>query len=57
MWDEGCWEWRYRRRRRERPKRQCMDVVREDMRVKGVVEETAEDRVMWWTRMRCGDPE
>ena len=45
------------RRRRGIPKRQCMDVVREDIRVKEVVEENAEDRVVWRTRMRCGDPE
>lgn len=33
------------RRRRRRPRR-FMDVVRQDMRVVGVAEEDAEDRVM-----------
>ena len=32
-----------------------MDVVKEDMKVVGVREEDAEDRVRWRQPIRCGD--
>ncbi|KAK2875054.1 hypothetical protein Q8A73_024333, partial [Channa argus] len=44
------------RRSRGRPKRRFMDVVREDMKLVGVREEDAEDRVRWRHMIRCGDP-
>ena len=44
------------RRKRGRPKRRFMDVVREDMRVVGVMEEEAGDREVWRQRICCGDP-
>ncbi|KAK2891510.1 hypothetical protein Q8A73_017175 [Channa argus] len=44
------------RRSRGRPKRRFMDVVREDMKLVGVSEEDAEDRVRWRHMIRCGDP-
>ena len=44
------------RRPRGRPKRRFMDVVKVDMKVVGVREEDAEDRVRWRTLIRCGDP-
>ena len=44
------------RRSRGRPKRRFMDVVKEDMKVVGVREEDAEDRVRWRQLIRCGDP-
>ena len=43
------------RRSRGRPKRRFMDVVREDMKLAGVREEDAEDRVRWRQMTRCGD--
>ncbi|KAK2917518.1 hypothetical protein Q8A73_004265 [Channa argus] len=43
------------RRSRGRPKRRFMDVVREDMKLVGVSEEDAEDRVRWRHMIRCGD--
>ena len=33
-----------------------MDVVREDMKVAGVVEKDAEDREQWRRKICCGDP-
>ncbi|KAF7646842.1 hypothetical protein LDENG_00181660 [Lucifuga dentata] len=44
------------RKRRGRPKRRFMDVVKEDMKLVGVREEEAEDRVRWRQMIRCGDP-
>ena len=44
------------RRPRGRPKRRFMDVVKVDMKVVGVREEDAEDRVRWRSLIRCGDP-
>ncbi|KAF7651214.1 hypothetical protein LDENG_00113870 [Lucifuga dentata] len=44
------------RRPRGRPKRRFMDVVKEDMKLVGVREEEAEDRVRWRQMIRCGDP-
>ena len=44
------------RRSRGRPKRTFMDVVKEDMKLAGVREEEAEDRVRWRQMTRCGDP-
>ncbi|KAF7651093.1 hypothetical protein LDENG_00116160 [Lucifuga dentata] len=44
------------RRPRGRPKRRFMDVVKEDMKLVGVREEEAEDRVRWKQMIRCGDP-
>ncbi|KAF7667879.1 hypothetical protein LDENG_00044320 [Lucifuga dentata] len=44
------------RRPRGRPKRRFMDVVKEDMKLAGVREEEAEDRVRWRQMIRCGDP-
>ncbi|KAF7669317.1 hypothetical protein LDENG_00206530, partial [Lucifuga dentata] len=44
------------RRPRGRPKRKFMDVVKEDMKLVGVREEEAEDRVRWRQMIRCGDP-
>ncbi|KAK2899617.1 hypothetical protein Q8A73_012746 [Channa argus] len=44
------------RRSRGRSKRRFMDVVREDMKLVGVSEEDAEDRVRWRHMIRCGDP-
>ena len=41
------------RRPRGRPKRRFMDVVKEDMRVVGVREDEAEDRVRWKQMIRC----
>lgn len=38
------------------PKRRLIDVVKEDMKVTGVREEDAEDRVIWRPLFRCGDP-
>ncbi|KAF7645083.1 hypothetical protein LDENG_00132800 [Lucifuga dentata] len=43
-------------RPRGRPKRRFMDVVKEDMKLVGVREEEAEDRVRWRQMIRCGDP-
>ena len=43
------------RRSRGRPKRRFMDVVREDMKLVGVSEEDAEDRVRWRHMIHCGD--
>ncbi|KAF3697499.1 hypothetical protein EXN66_Car013179 [Channa argus] len=42
------------RRSRGRAKRRFMDVVREDMKLVGVREEDAEDRVRWRHMIRCG---
>ncbi|KAF7651992.1 hypothetical protein LDENG_00102870 [Lucifuga dentata] len=44
------------RRPRGRPKRRFMDVVKEDMKLVGVREEEAEDRVRWRQMIRCGEP-
>ncbi|KAF7658937.1 hypothetical protein LDENG_00005840 [Lucifuga dentata] len=44
------------RRPRGRPKRRFMDVVKEDMKLVGMREEEAEDRVRWRQMIRCGDP-
>ena len=33
-----------------------MDGVKEDMKLVGVREEEAEDRVRWGQMIRCGDP-
>ncbi|KAF7649500.1 hypothetical protein LDENG_00140040, partial [Lucifuga dentata] len=44
------------KRPRGRPKRRFMDVVKEDMKLVGVREEEAEDRVRWRQMIRCGDP-
>ncbi|KAF7659468.1 hypothetical protein LDENG_00297190 [Lucifuga dentata] len=44
------------RRPRGRPKRRFMDAVKEDMKLVGVREEEAEDRVRWRQMIRCGDP-
>ena len=44
------------RRPRGRPKTRFRDVVKVDMKVVGVREEDAEDRVRWTTLIRCGDP-
>ena len=41
------------RRPRGRPKRRFMDVVKEDMKVVGVKEKEAEDRVRWRQMIRC----
>ncbi|KAF7647373.1 hypothetical protein LDENG_00173260 [Lucifuga dentata] len=41
---------------RGRPKRRFMDVVKEDMKLVGVREEEAEDRVRWRQMIGCGDP-
>ena len=45
-----------RRRSRGRPKRRFRDVVKEDMKVAGVREEDAGDRVRWMQLIGCGDP-
>lgn len=39
-----------------RPKRRLIDGVKEDMKVTGVREEDAEDRVIWRPLFHCGDP-
>ncbi|KAF7657713.1 hypothetical protein LDENG_00023190 [Lucifuga dentata] len=44
------------RRLRGRPKMRFMDAVKEDMKLVGVREEEAEDRVRWRQMIRCGDP-
>ncbi|XP_013866635.1 uncharacterized protein LOC106519479 [Austrofundulus limnaeus] len=44
------------RRPRGRPKRRFMDGVKEDMKVVGVREEDAEDRVTWKQKTHCGNP-
>ena len=44
------------RRTRGRPKRRFMDVVKEDMKLVGVTEEEAQNRVRWRQMIRCGDP-
>ena len=46
------------KRRRGRPKRNYLfiDVVREDMRAIGVIEQDARDRVNWRKMFCCGDP-
>ncbi|KAF7645989.1 hypothetical protein LDENG_00195280 [Lucifuga dentata] len=44
------------KRSRGRPKRRFMDVAKEDMKLVGVREEEAEDRVRWRQMIRCGDP-
>ena len=44
------------RRPRGRPKRRFMDEVKEDMKLVGVREEDAQDRVRWRQLIRCGDP-
>ena len=42
-------------RPRGRPERRFMDVVKEDMKVVSVKEETAEDRARWRQLIRRGD--
>ncbi|XP_053714091.1 cyclic nucleotide gated channel subunit alpha 1a isoform X1 [Synchiropus splendidus] len=42
------------RRWRGRPQRRLMEVVKEDMRIVGLREEEAEDRVRWRRRIHCG---
>ena len=44
------------KRRKGRPKRKCIDVVREDMRAIGETEQDAIDRVKWRKTFCCGDP-
>ena len=47
------------KRKRGRPKRRCMDVVKEDMAEDPeveVTEEDTEDRNNWRWKIRCGDP-
>ena len=44
------------RRSRGRPKRRFMNVVKEDMKLVGVREEDAEDRVRWRQMIHRGDP-
>ena len=41
---------------RGRLKERFMDVVKENMKLVGVREEDAEDRVRWRWMIRCGDP-
>ena len=44
------------KRKRGRPKRRCVDVVKEDMAEVEVTEEDTEDRNNWrWKIIRCGD--
>ena len=43
------------RRRRGRPKRRYMDMVKEDLRVIGAVEEDVFDRMRWGRMIRCSD--
>jgi len=43
-------------RKRGRPKRRFLDAVREDMKVVGLTEEDAGDRVKWKRMFCCGDP-
>ncbi|KAF7662280.1 hypothetical protein LDENG_00240050 [Lucifuga dentata] len=44
------------RRPRGRSERRFMDAVKEDMKLVGLREEEAEDRVRWRQMIRCGDP-
>ena len=44
------------RRKRGRPKRRFLDAVKEDMKVVGLTEEDARDRVKWKRMFCCGDP-
>ena len=44
------------KRKRGRPKRRCMDVVKEDMAEVEVTEEDTVDRNNWRRKIRCGDP-
>ena len=44
------------RKSRGRPKRNFMDVLKEDMKLVGMREEDAEDRVKWRWMIRCGYP-
>ena len=39
----------------KRPKIRFMDIVKEDMKLVGVKEEGAEDRVRWRQMSRCGN--
>ena len=39
-----------------RPKRRCMDVLKEDMTEVKVTEEDTEHRNNWKWKIRCGDP-
>ena len=44
------------KRKRGRPKRRYMDALVEDMKVAGVKENDAQDRIKWRQKIRCGDP-
>ena len=44
------------RRPRGRPKRTCMDVVKEDLKLVGVREEDPKDRARWRQMIHCGKP-
>ena len=43
-------------RKRGRPKKRFLDAVKEDMKVVGLTEEDARDRVKWKRMFCCGDP-
>ena len=45
------------KRRRGRPARRYMDGIKEDMEMKGLRKEMANDRETWRRMIRCGNPE
>jgi len=40
---------------RGRPKKSLEEVVREDLRVVGLTEDMAQDRRLWWDRIKVSD--
>ena len=44
------------KQKRGRPKRRWKDCIQEDMKILGLCEKDAEDRVKWRNSIRCGDP-
>ena len=40
---------------RGRPKKSLEEVVREDLRVVGLTEDMAQDRRLWWERIKVSD--
>ena len=44
------------RRKRERPRRRWMDNIKADMLERGLQREDTQDRAVWRSKIRCGDP-
>ena len=40
---------------RSRPKKCLEEVVKEDLRVTGLMEDMAQDRKQWWDRIKVSD--